>query len=233
MIDRKQFERDAEQLIADYAGYAYDIFGDLNSKVILDLVGASEEGDLRLARTTPAWGQLLLLYDYAYRGDQPDGYSPTQDDLMDVFCDLGRLRLAPDSVKKVVQLAEARSVLDGGSRQIPVEFPDEHLSIEEVAALADMDTTSVRNAMSPKVAGRLVGTQHASRTFVAVKEARRWLTGRRGFVPTPTPKASSSARATIEVSQKLADQLAALAQSKGVTIERFLARQLKAAKEAS
>ena len=47
-----------------------------------------------------------------------------------------------------------------------------------------MDEKSVRNAANPKLPDPLRTTQVGRRSLVEPEEARRWLVGRKGFVPT-------------------------------------------------
>jgi hypothetical protein len=238
MIDRQQFEKDVQQLIASQAVDAYHFFGKLNSKMVMDLAVGDEADQLALVRTTPAWEHFNRLYAYACLGVQHDQLTPMEEDFVgDVFFDLLRLELVPSSVKEVVLLGEARFVLEGGERQLGAgdtrDAPQGHLTVPEVSALADMDIGSVRNAMSPKSPRHLAGHLHGPRIVIAVAEARRWLAQRRGFVPTtkPTSAAREKSTVSIELPQQLADRLAQVAAEKGLSVERFLAQQLKAAKE--
>jgi hypothetical protein len=239
MIDRQQFEKDVQQLIASAACDAHCFFGTLNSEVVKDLAVGEEAQQPALVRTTPAWEHFIRLYEYACLGVQHDEeLAPMEEDFVgDVFFDLRRLELVPVSVKDVVLLGEARFVLEGGERQLGAgdarDVPKGHLTVYEVTALADMDIGSVRNAMSPKSPRHLVGHLHGTRAVITVAEARRWLAQRRGFVPTtkPTSAARKTARVSIELPQQLADRLAQVAAEKGLSVERFLAQQLKAAKE--
>lgn len=91
-----------------------------------------------------------------------------------------------------VQSAVARMVLDGGRRcsdfganQYGVVNGDYgYLTLAEVALLANMDERSVRNAANPKLSDPLKTEQIGKRSLVTPEEARRWLAGRKGFIPT-------------------------------------------------
>ena len=91
-----------------------------------------------------------------------------------------------------VQSAVARMVLDGGDRYsnfgaIEHGVMDSgygYLTLAEIALLANMDERSVRNAANPKLPDRLKTEQVGRRSLVTPEEARRWLAGRKGFVPT-------------------------------------------------
>jgi hypothetical protein len=104
----------------------------------------------------------------------------------------------PRLAQRTARIAVARHLLDGGERYT-VRDEDEmagYLSFAEVALLADMDERSVRNAANPKQADALVTKNFGRRTMIHVDDARKWLAGRKGFVPTqavtvvPAPEAS-------------------------------------------
>lgn len=98
----------------------------------------------------------------------------------------------PRLALRAVQTAVARMVLDGGRRATDYGMDEygfgnstwDHLTLAEVALLANMDERSVRNAANPKLADPLKTTQVGKRSLVTPEEARRWLAGRKGFVPT-------------------------------------------------
>lgn len=98
----------------------------------------------------------------------------------------------PRLALRAVQAAVARMVLDGGHRATDYGIDEygvgnstwDHLTLAEVALLANMDERSVRNAANPKLANPLKTTQVGKRSLVTPEEARRWLAGRKGFVPT-------------------------------------------------
>lgn len=84
-----------------------------------------------------------------------------------------------------VQSAVARIVLDGGWRYTDYGDGDmNHLAIAEVALLANMDERSVRNAANPKLPNPLKTKQIGKRSLISLEEARRWLAGRKGYIPT-------------------------------------------------
>jgi hypothetical protein len=80
----------------------------------------------------------------------------------------------------------ARHLLDGGERYITRDEDEMagYLSFAEVALLADMDERSVRNAANPKLPDALVTKTFGRRSMIAIEDARRWLSSRKGFVPT-------------------------------------------------
>lgn len=91
-----------------------------------------------------------------------------------------------------VQSAVARIVLDGGDRYTDFGAREYgigkgdygYLTLAEVALLANMDERSVRNAANPKLPDPLKTEQIGKRSLVTPEEARRWLAGRKGFIPT-------------------------------------------------
>lgn len=93
---------------------------------------------------------------------------------------------------KAAQSAIARIVLDGGDRYTDFGLDAcgfglgdrGYLTLPEVSLLADMDEKSVRNAANPKLSDPLKTEQIGKRSLVSIEEARRWLAGRKGFVPT-------------------------------------------------
>ena len=71
----------------------------------------------------------------------------------------------------IIARGDARFALDDGS---DIEIP-------RLALLAEVSERTVRNAVS---AGELSATKYESTTFVRNASARKWLIGRRGWVPT-------------------------------------------------
>jgi hypothetical protein len=91
-----------------------------------------------------------------------------------------------------IRVAVARVVLEGGERYTDYSAGEHglgngdwgHLTLSEIALLADMDERSVRNAANPKVNDPLKTESVGKRSLVTPLEAKRWLAGRKGFVPT-------------------------------------------------
>jgi len=110
----------------------------------------------------------------------------------------------PMLAMRAVQSAVARTVLDGGQRYTDYGIETHglgkgdagFLTLAEVALLANMDERSVRNAANPKLPTPLKTQQVGNRSLVGIDEARRWLAGRKGFVPT---KASELVGAKVPV----------------------------------
>jgi hypothetical protein len=93
--------------------------------------------------------------------------------------------------RMTIALAQARAVLDGLSQHGRFQggsastAPNDMLSFAEVALLGDMDERSVRNAASKKDSGLVATSAEDDRkSFIKPEDARRWLAGRKGFVPT-------------------------------------------------
>jgi hypothetical protein len=86
----------------------------------------------------------------------------------------------------VAQLAAARVALDGGERFFHFGrwTPDDALTIREIALLAGMEETSVRNAAVKGKPGALRTYQEDGNTLVTRGDALEWLKGRKGFTPT-------------------------------------------------
>lgn len=86
----------------------------------------------------------------------------------------------------VAELGAARVALDGGERYFGFDrnTPDSALTIREIALLAGMEESSVRNAAVKGKAGALKTFQEDGSTLVAREDALEWLKGRKGFVPT-------------------------------------------------
>ena len=75
----------------------------------------------------------------------------------------------------------ARAAIDGFDEGLTTS-----LSTRQVALLADMTEGAVRNAMTQGGEAGLKAIPKSKPVRFDIDEARRWLAGRRGFVPTPT-----------------------------------------------
>lgn len=141
------------------------------------------------------------LYDYAINGEARVPLHQMADETEYTFAaayiyDFANAHLIDDinngegpNVQKclhVAQLGAARVALDGGERYFhfgrPTSFTG--LSIREVALLAGMEESSVRNASVKGKAGALKTFQDDGNTLVTCEDALEWLKGRKGFVPT-------------------------------------------------
>lgn len=177
-------------------------------------------------RGLPFYTEVMRLYEYAIEGvrvpnDPDDGGAGDLMDLM-IFLDglfeaghsaeLGRYGNPhpPSAALQLGRIAFARHNLDTG---------EDLLSIAEVALLAGMDEKSVRNATNEKAADRLHVVKTGKGVDVPNEEARRWLQGRKGFVPTGGP---SSAAVPLTLSPGVANLLRAQAASQRVDVETFI-----------
>lgn len=130
----------------------------------------------------------------------------------------------PHKAIRAVEMACTRHVLDGGERFYSIDEDaqwSDCLSIAEIALLADMDVKSVRNATSEKAADRLHTQLTGKRSQVPLEEARRWLAGRKGFVPSSkTP--GSTASLSLSVSAGTFGLIQAQAQANGMDVETLI-----------
>jgi hypothetical protein len=178
-------------------------FGPLLDPSFLDFDDLAEaEGRDDTLERLPAAQVFDQLYDYAVFGIRRSDMEPLEPTTMpaffaawvndvcgsDLIHELHNCETLPDFglVRQTINLAEARSVLDGNRRfRTVIDAPgDGFLSFAEVALLAGIDERSVRNAASKK-GGDLIATPSSDerRSFIRVEDARAWLKGRRGFVP--------------------------------------------------
>lgn len=145
----------------------------------------------------------------------------------------------PSKVLLAIQLAVARIVLEGGSRYTDLYTLDggppafDCLTIREIALLADMDERSVRNAANPAAANPLKTISVGKRTMVEVEEARRWLAGRKGFVPTRREgePAKEPATETLRIDAALAERLKAQAAASGLSLDELVAKLIEQPKK--
>ena len=174
---------------------------------------------------TDIWQEFCALYDYAVNGVKTKVGTPFGDKFGDTIgIDLtGHLTGLPLLVFGTVYLAEARHLLDGGdSDMLKPDAPKGYLSLRQLARLADMEERSVRNAANPKLADALVTEQYDKRTVVSLVEARRWLAGRKGFVPTQSAAPRSEPMIELPLPASIVSGLKAKAASIGVPVEALI-----------
>ena len=147
--------------------------------------------------------------------------------------------LLPTQVIRAVQSASARHLLEGGERYTDHEATEsgdiavDHLSIKEVALLADMDERSVRNACNPKSPGALQTVVIGKRTMVTRQAAKLWLEGRKGYValskhaPSRPSSHEETQRIALDLPVALAAKLRASAQAVGLSLDAYIAQQLR------
>ena len=167
------------------------------------------------------WHKFCALYDYAISGVRSEEWTPFSEKFGDTIgIELQRL---PPLVFGTVCLAEARHLLDGGDcDMLTSDAPKGYLSLRHVAWLADMDERSVRNAANPKLPGHLVTEQYERRTVVSLAEARRWLAGRKGFIPTQSATAPSEPIVALPLPASIVSGLTAKAAALGIPVEAVL-----------
>lgn len=149
---------------------------------------------------------------------------------MQLFMEEDSVRF-PHKCQRIINTAIARHVLDDGYRDLCWdEVPESgYLTIHEVALLADMDERSVRNAAAAKGDGRLVTEQVGKRSLVEVTEARRWLVGRKGYVPSTPTGSALPPPAPAALSADAMHALTAGAATAGMDLNDFVFRRLLAA----
>ncbi|MDP2022915.1 MAG: hypothetical protein Q8L16_18715 [Hydrogenophaga sp.] len=160
-------------------------------------------------QTSPIWETVNEMYDYGVNGlripTKPESTGSVIGRHIEVERFLYALNTLPMKLYLdgqgstpprlailAAQCAAARHVLDGGDRRTdeatyefgPGNGDFGYLTLAEVALLADMDERSVRNAANPKLPNPLMTDSVGRRSLVRPEEARRWLAGRKGFVPT-------------------------------------------------
>lgn len=77
-------------------------------------------------------------------------------------------------LRSLIDMGYARAALDEG---LP-------LQAKQVAILAGIEERSVQNAFSAVGSARLAATKSQGMSYVEAEEAMRWLSGKKGFVPT-------------------------------------------------
>lgn len=170
-------------------------------------VGGNELSDLAAIEASPIWRAVSEMYDYGVSGTPtahlfPGGHIDAEYGAAERFLramDTPHMRLylkeegntPPRLATIAVLTAVARMVLDDGWRETDygaehgiLKGDMSHLAIAEIALLANMDEGSVRNAANKRLPDPLKTVQRGKRSLVEPEEARRWLAGRKGFVPT-------------------------------------------------
>lgn len=225
-----------EQLAPFIQGFASSVDRMLSTHI------ADEMESIERVQKSTLWGVSSALYDYGICGIALEGLGVGEvidAEVADVELFLNLIEcldeyLAEDTsilpwrAKRAVQAAVARHVLEGGDRYFYREGGvDGYLTLAEITLLADMDERSVRNAASKKSDDSLKTETWNKRTMVSIEEARRWLSGRKGFVPTQisvaTPKPSIS---VVSLPSETVARLEKKAAEAGLSIADYLERQL-------
>lgn len=224
-------------------------------KEIASLYGTGDSAwtEKKAIQESPIWAALNDLYDYGVTG------TPTGDLLpgaringahanaemflrgmdsphMRIYLE-GHGNAPPRLAALAVQIAVARTVLDGGDRY--TDFgAGEHgmgkgdsgfLTLAEVALLANMDERSVRNAANPKLPDPLKTEQIGKRSLVSPEEARRWLAGRKGYIPTKECEGRVAQRVPeydIEMTEEIVEAIERESKKAGVSFGEYFKRVL-------
>lgn len=192
------------------------------------------------------WQAVLTMYDYGIEGrihpsfgaggDVGNHYGEAEmfllgPDSLKLFLEEDGVR-APTLAQRTVRTAMARHLLDGGERYITRDEDEMagYLSFAEVALLADMDERSVRNAANPKLSDALVTKNFGRRSMIAIEDARRWLSSRKGFLPTQGTRAEPQRPApqlsTLTVPYEIVSRVSESARDANLSTADFLAQLL-------
>ena len=227
-----------EQLLKFIQGYASSVDRMLRTNV------HGEMEDCERVKKTTLWGICEVFYDYGVNGIASDGFGKgicIDAELADVELFLNyighldmylyedRVQL-PYLAKYAARIAVARHVLEGGDRYTyEAEHEMGYLGLAEIALLADMDEKSVRNAANAKNPHPLRTETVGKRSMVPIEEARRWLAGRKGFVPTKTTSETviaGPAMTSLELPTSTVEHLYTKAEAAGMSIQDYLQQRL-------
>lgn len=197
---------------------------------------------------SPIWQAISEMYDYGVDGIPTEHLVPgiringihahveaffygLNTRSMQTYLELDEIPL-PRLAMLTVQSAVARMVLDGGDRYSDFGSTEYgttngdtgYLTLAEVALLANMDERSVRNAANPKLPNPLKTEQVGKRSLVTPEEARRWLDGRKGFVPTKKCEVSVTQvpEYDLELSPELVEVIEKKAKNAGLSFNAYL-----------
>ena len=200
---KDELKEELREFMCGFADSIERVYGSGKAGALLGHPGiSSHDVDPTAAKLDDAWlwQAVLTMYDYGIGamahpsfgkdGDVGNMYGEAELFLLglsslELFLEEDDVRW-PRLARLTTRAAIARHVLDGGERYI-VREDDEmsgYLSFAELALLADMDERSVRNAANPKLADALVTKNFGRRSMIHVDDARKWLVGRKGFIPT-------------------------------------------------
>lgn len=226
---------------------------------IASLYGAGDNTwtDEEAIKTAPAWNAVSEMYDYGVMGIptedlRPGGIVNGVHARIEMFfraMDTLPMRLylnefnnsLPRLALRAVQSAVARMVLDGGNRYTDYGTDEhglgngewDHLTLAEIALLANMDERSVRNAANPKLPDPLKTEQIGKRSLVSPAEGRRWLAGRKGFIPTQESDVTIDRPQSggLELSEEFVERIQKEAEKSGIDFSIHLQNTVRAALE--
>jgi len=226
-----------EQLALFVRGFASSVDRVLNSSLSDDM------DDSERVKKTTLWQVADAFYEYGINGIPCEGLGAGEvidGQFADVELFLNHIEqldayLSEDSVvlphfaKKAAQAAVARHVLEGGQRYaLSIEDEIGYLGLAEIALLAKMDEKSVRNAANSKNNDPLKTETIGKRSMVSVTEARRWLAGRKGYVPTRATNSQDELFDNLSLPRSLTEVLKQKAEQSGLSVATFLAQQFAA-----
>lgn len=209
---------------------------------------AEQLAEERLITKSNLWNAVNEMYDYGVLGTPITGFGVGEmiDGIhadaevflncisrgaMDLYFDEDDVK-SPKLSIKAMATAVARHVLEGGERYTDYGAGDYglgngdwgYLTLSEMALLADMDERSVRNAANPKFSDPLKTETVGKRALVNLIEAKRWLAGRKVFIPTRINEdlKKQVTSSTIKLPSNLAEMLETKAQQAGLSVADFI-----------
>lgn len=250
MFTKSEMQVELREFMVGFTKSLSRMYGSHTEGALLGMPGVSKI-DTELAAAaiekTPLWYAVCDMYDYGVCGRWTHLHDEFKHDIahpeyldaemflrglssLALYLDEDAVNI-PKLAVQTVQTAIARHILDGGQRWTDYEDTAwDHLTFAELALLADMDERSVRNAANPKIPGALVTTAVGKRSVIAVEEARRWLSGRKGFVPSSTSEvdaARSSEEVAMTLPAQVVEQLTARASASKLTPSEYLEKILR------
>jgi len=208
---KKEMLNDLTTSVADEIVRIETHFG---SDVVEAIVGGDQNHDeltISQIKHLPITYTLSILYDYGIMGEADvtdDAHFHVTNGLDWVHAQehadlVGGI---PYSVRETIFTALARWALDEG----------EYLTISGLARLARISERSVRNAASKK---EFQTDPQGKHTFVSNDEARRWLAGRRGFIPTKSSSNHIEDIQEVRTRTELGNYLKRIREEKNISIE--------------
>lgn len=204
-------------------------------------------------QTSPVWEAVTEMYDYGVTGIPKGDLVPgaringihAHAEMFLHAMDTPAMKIyleesdntTPRLAMLAVQSAVARMVLDGGDRysdfgavEYGIRVGDYgYLTISDVALLANMDERSVRNAANPKLPDPLKTEQRGKRSLVSPEEACRWLSGRKGFIPTAVHEGPAPQRPPefdIELTEEMVAHIEREAKKAGLSFNAYFKKAL-------
>ncbi len=249
VFTKYELEQELREFMVGLARSTERVFGSDCGGALLGLPGRGAwhvEPSEALVNNSSLWQAVLTMYDYGI-GGQPHPSFGASGDVGNQYGEAEMFLLGLDSMKlffeeddvhvptfaqRTVRTAVARHLLDGGERYITRDEDEMagYLSFAEVALLADMDERSVRNAANPKLPDALVTKNFGRRSMIAIEDARRWLSSRKGFVPTrgapAEPQIAAPELSSLTVPYEIVARVSESARNANLSTAEFLAQLL-------